>query len=135
MNAQTKAETTRKKASFWRRLIALTFDTLIVGIPCAVITVVLELGDASSSVFVSSVFYLYNILLDYFNHGTVGKIMTNIRVIGADGRKPELLNAISRNFGKAISGFPLWWGFTIILAPHIRQTIHDRLSGCYVVEK
>lgn len=57
-----------------------------------------------------------------------------LRVIEVNGQKPGLKNSIYRNFGKIISAIPLFYGFLRILAPHQRQTIHDEIGKCLVID-
>lgn len=134
MDEHTKILTLTKKASFWRRLIAFTIDALIVAITSAIIAVVFEFSASSSYSLNLLLFYLYNIIMDYYKMGTIGKLYTNIRVVGVDGQRPHFVNSVLRNLGKIISGIPLFYGFLIILAPHVRQTLHDQLGKCYVVQ-
>jgi uncharacterized RDD family membrane protein YckC len=134
MDGHTKLLTLTKKASFWRRLIAFTIDALIVTVTSAIIAVVFEFGANSNYLFNLLLFYAYNIIMDYYKMGTIGKLYTNIRVVGEDGLKPNFINSVLRNLGKIISGIPLFYGFLLILAPHVRQTLHDQLGKCYVVK-
>jgi uncharacterized RDD family membrane protein YckC len=80
-------------------------------------------------------YYFYNILMDHFNHGSLGKLAMGIKVVGLDKQKPRIVNAVLRNFGKIISATPLFYGFLKIMAPHRWQTTHDKLSGCYVIKR
>lgn len=124
-----------KKASFWRRVMACIIDAIVISVPSAIVTVLLDFNSTSVYVFDSLLFYSYNILMDYFNQGTFGKLILNIQVTDLDGQRPTLLSSSVRNFTKVFSGLPLGLGFFMILAPHVRQTIHDKLSGCLVVQR
>jgi len=57
-----------------------------------------------------------------------------IRVVNIKGDNPSFSTSILRNFAKTISALPLMYGFIQILAPHVNQTIHDRIAKCYVVK-
>jgi uncharacterized RDD family membrane protein YckC len=115
--------------------MAFAVDGLMIAFISAIITVFFEFSRIESYWFNMILFFTYNIIMDYTVKGTIGKIYLNIVVLGADGRAPNLPNCILRNLGKIISGLPLWYGFLRILAPHIRQTLHDQISRCYVVER
>ena len=62
-------------------------------------------------------------------------MVLRIKVILTDGTSPKLLDSFYRNVGKLISTLPLFYGFIRILAPHQRQTIHDELAKCLIIEK
>jgi uncharacterized RDD family membrane protein YckC len=135
MSGQLRTVTTKSKASFSRRLVAFLIDGIIIAILSAIVAEIFELNRIEGYWFNMISFFTYNIVMDYTSMGTIGKIYLNIAVVGTDGRTPRLPNCIFRNLGKIISGIPLWYGFVRILAPHVRQTLHDELSRCYVVER
>lgn len=132
---KTQAITHGKKASFWKRALAFLFDVIIITVISAVIFFFLDLGQNVADVIRLILFYAYNICFEYFGEGTVGKAVVNIKVIGIDERPPSLFHVIVRNFGKILSGIPFGLGFFMILAPHVRQTIHDKVGRCLVVER
>jgi uncharacterized RDD family membrane protein YckC len=135
MSGQLRTITTKSKASFWRRLVAFLIDGIIIAILSAIVAEIFELNRIEGYWFNMILFFTYNIVMDYTSMGTIGKIYLNIAVVGTDGRTPSLFNCISRNLGKIISGIPLWYGFLRILAPHVQQTLHDQIGGCFVVER
>ena len=133
-NQQNKLIVTTKKASFWKRLIAFYIDATLVIIFCALLGLILNLSDTLQYWLDVGLFYSYMILMDYYHQATLGKMILKLRVIKVDGSKPDFLSSFYRNFGKIISALPFGYGFLRILAPHQRQTIHDELGKCLVIE-
>ena len=123
-----------QKASFWKRLIAFAIDSILIIIISALLGVIFKLSPPVVYWLDVALFYTYNIFMDTKHQATLGKIILKIKVIKADGTRPDLMNSFYRNFGKFISAIPLFYGFLRILAPHRRQTMHDELAKCLVIE-
>lgn len=64
---------------------------------------------------------------------TVGKALMGLRVLGQDGRRLSLRQAVVRALGYYLSGLPLFIGFLWVLADDRRQAWHDKLAGTFVV--
>lgn len=126
--------TTTRKASFWKRFIAFFVDNLLITVLIVVVGRIFGFPDIIEDWFAFVSYYLYNIFCDYYNQSTLGKMVMKLRVIEVNGQKPGLKNSIYRNFGKIISAIPLFYGFLRILAPHQRQTIHDEIGKCLVID-
>jgi uncharacterized RDD family membrane protein YckC len=123
-----------KKASFWKRLVAYIFDNLLLVIFTALLARIFGLPDVIEYWLYFVLYYAYNIFCDNYHQATLGKMIMKLRVVGIDDQKPSLKNSIYRNFGKIISALPFFYGFLRILAPHIRQTVHDEWGKCVVIE-
>lgn len=123
-----------KKASFWKRLIACVIDSIAISMVMLLITDVLRMTRTGETVFGFVMFYGYFVILEYYLRSTIGKAIMNLRVIRVDGRKPKFSDSFCRNIGKMVSMLPLYQGFARILAPHQRQTIHDELGRCLVID-
>ncbi|MFN5550596.1 MAG: RDD family protein [Bacteroidota bacterium] len=78
---------------------------------------------------------VYNVVSDFLFQRSIGKKLAKIKVVDISGKPPTLFQAFTRNFGKIISTLPLMWGFIRVLTPTYRQTIHDELSRCLVIEE
>lgn len=126
--------TTSKKASFWKRLFALVVDLLLLALVNGLIGKIFDLSETSDYWVSFGLFYAYNIFMDSYQQGTIGKLILRIGVVRIDGTSPSLLNSFFRNFGKIVSALPMFYGFLRILAPHQKQTVHDELGKCLVVE-
>jgi uncharacterized RDD family membrane protein YckC len=123
-----------KKASFWKRLIALYLDTMLVKALVFIATWLIPMAWVFEDLFAFVLYYSYAVLFDYYYQGTMGKLLLNIKVVGVEAEKPALWNCFCRNFGKMFSALPFCYGFLRILAPHHKQTIHDEFARCLVVE-
>jgi uncharacterized RDD family membrane protein YckC len=134
MTRITKVVTTYRKASFWKRLGACLIDSIIIAVVVVSLDLTFQLAHTITQWIDLFLFYGYNILMDYYCEGSVGKMCFNLRVISANSKPLTILSSFYRNFGKVVSSLPLMSGFLRILAPHRRQTIHDELARCYVVE-
>jgi uncharacterized RDD family membrane protein YckC len=132
--AQTITFTTLIKASFWKRLIASFIDNLVIAVVMFLTSIIFGAVDVIEDLLGFLLFHCYGTFLEHHKQATLGKSIMNLRVIGVDGQRPSLLNSFYRNFGKIISVLPLFYGFFRILAPHQRQTIHDELGRCLVVD-
>lgn len=124
-----------KMASFWKRLVGSFIDSSLIALMSLLLELVFELPSQIGNWLYLIIFYLYNILCDFNNQPTLGKLIMKLKVIRTDGQKPELKNAIYRNLGKIVSALPFFYGFLRILAPHQQQTMHDELGKCLVIEK
>jgi uncharacterized RDD family membrane protein YckC len=126
--------TTYRKATFWRRFFAFLMDSIFLWALEFLITWLFILNYAVAFHLNSILFYSYNIFMDYYFQGTLGKKVLGLRVISIQRKKPGFINVFYRNFGKIISSIPVMQGFVQILAPHRHQTIHDELGRCFVIE-
>ena len=64
---------------------------------------------------------------------TLGKMMMQLRVRGADGRRLGFGRAAARNLAKAVSVLTLGAGFLPCLLLGRRQALHDLVAACVVV--
>lgn len=112
----------------------MTVDLVLLSIFSSVIQMQFELSKKMEYWFYFALFYAYNTFMDSYHQQTLGKMILKIRVVKTDGTKPDLLTAFYRNFGKIASALPLGYGYLRILAPHRKQTIHDELGKCFVIE-
>ena len=66
--------------------------------------------------------------------GSPGKQFLGLRVVTADGSSPGFARALARAFGWALSTPLANFGFLLALFNAKTRTLHDYLSGTYVVE-
>ena len=64
---------------------------------------------------------------------TIGKMMMQLRVRGADGRPMGFGRAAGRNIAKAASLATLGLGFMLCMFAGKRQALHDFMAACVVV--
>ena len=129
------AANSTKKASFWKRLVAMFIDLTLLNLLTWIIQLTFEPSYAVDYWIFFGLYYAYSILMETNFQQTIGKMVLRIKVILTDGTSPKLLDSFYRNVGKLISTLPLFYGFIRILAPHQRQTIHDELAKCLIIEK
>jgi len=124
----------RNKASFWRRFIAFNIDYFLIFCFSFLISSILEFPELIKYWIFIFLFYAYFIILENLTSQTLGKMIMKIRVINEKGENPSFITSLIRNISKTISALPLLYGFIQILAPHVKQTIHDGIAKCYVVK-
>lgn len=122
-------------APAWKRLGAYLIDVFVINFVIRLVAAGFTISDIVQAWFFFLTFILYNVYMDFFIQGTLGKMILRIKVISAVGGKPTLLQSFNRNFGKVISTLPLFWGFIRIMTPSYKQAIHDELARCFVVKK
>lgn len=64
---------------------------------------------------------------------TPGKWVTGIHVLDDTGRPPSLGRSLARSLMAFVSAVPLFGGYVAALFSHRRLTLHDKVSGTYVV--
>lgn len=125
---------TIRYAPSWKRLISYVIDMLLIEFSVTIIWwLVFEAPISLGLVYTIS--FVYNIIMDYFFEGTIGKMVLRIKVIKTNGRRIDFQASVFRNLGKIVSWLPLGWGYIRLLTPSFPQAIHDELARCYVVEK
>ena len=68
--------------------------------------------------------------------GTIGKKLLGLEVVRDDDRqRVSFLKATGRHFGKILSGAVFCLGFLSMLFSTKKQTWHDSMSGCVIIEK
>jgi uncharacterized RDD family membrane protein YckC len=120
------------RAGFWRRFAAAFIDGIVVGIPTAVLEVVLHGVGYLLALLLGIGYYAY---LEGSGSGqTVGKRGMGIRVYDLRGRGPiGFGRGVGRYFGRILSALPLFLGYFWMLWDGERQTWHDKLVGTVVV--
>jgi uncharacterized RDD family membrane protein YckC len=151
MSDETAAGTVAVLAEPSQRLVARLVDTLIVGVP--LVTVAAELFSRETvqtvvaPVAFAAIFFVYEVVQVVLWGQTVGKRLTGVRVVSADGHRLRLSQVLVRS---AISALPpaarpvpvlnvlagVFWlaeiGF-LFEGVH-RQALHDRAAGTLVVD-
>jgi uncharacterized RDD family membrane protein YckC len=68
------------------------------------------------------------------NGQTIGKMLTNIRVVGRDGGRVDVAGAVIRAAGVLLSLIPIGLPYVAVFASAHRRALHDRLAGTRVVK-
>ena len=146
---------------FWVRFVAMLIDGLILGIPIALVFVVLLffLGGFGMMLRRNAVnpralvgplimaYLLFMILLIglewlYFagmessvRQATFGKAAMSLRVTGTDGRRLSFGHATGRFFAKIVSGMiPFGIGYIMAGFTAKKQALHDMIAGTLVMK-
>ncbi|TVX95322.1 RDD family protein [Cohnella terricola] len=126
-------------AGFWIRLGAILLDGLIIGLPVALILMLITgngFGEERISNFLSM---LYSILVPVIWGGyTVGKKICGIRIVKLDGEPPGIGTMLMRHFvGGLVYGITC--GIAVIVSAFMvglredKRSIHDLIAGTEVV--
>jgi uncharacterized RDD family membrane protein YckC len=76
---------------------------------------------------------VYSIFFLAASTQTIGMMITDLRVVGRDGKRPLLRQIVCRCFGYLLSLFVLGIGLAWSLFDDENRCLHDRLSGTQVV--
>ena len=137
----------RAYAGFFVRLIAYMIDSVIAFVAAGLIKIPFGIaaGVGLSALrsnflfqysFIDVVGYvgmvLYFILMTYFTHSTLGKMLFRLEVVSTD-EKWSLINIIYREtVGRFLSGL-MFIGYLAVIISNKRQGFHDMLCDTYVV--
>jgi uncharacterized RDD family membrane protein YckC len=134
-------------ANFWRRLLAVVLDGIVVSIPANIFAAALGSGlivtggggihyRSGGSGLHMLFFILYEaLLIAYWNGQTIGKKAMGIRVVSAGGAPVPVGMAFVRSVMKIVSGMVLMLGYLWMLWDPNRQTWHDKVAQTYVVRE
>lgn len=134
-----------------QRLVARLVDTLIVGVPIATAATELFPRERAQAVVApiafAAVYFGYEAVQLALWGRTVGKRLTGLRVVTADGGRPSPLQAVVRS---AIYALPpaarpvpvlnvlaglFWIGeVALLFEGGSRQALHDRAAGTFVLD-
>lgn len=65
--------------------------------------------------------------------GTIGKIVVGMKVTTTDGKRPSFIKCLLRNGLRVLSMATLFLGYFMVFKDSRKQALHDKLSGCLVV--
>lgn len=125
------------RAGFWRRLGAAILDGLIIGIPLAIISLIL-FGEGDSW-FTNIVSFLYSLLTPVLWNGyTIGKKICSIQIKRVDGMPVGIGTMLMRQLvGGLVYG--ITFGIAAIVSAFMvglredKRAIHDFIAGTVVV--
>lgn len=116
-------------AGFWARFAAYMLDSLILGIPVAIVNVLLPIPILGMVLF-----FAYMICMLNFKQATLGKMAVGLKVTTSSGEKPEIGKIILREtIGKIVSGIILYVGFLMVAFTKKKQGLHDMIADTVVV--
>ena len=152
MNDVMPAVATRY-AGFWRRLLALIIDSILLMTVAALLSVVLPIFEKNSIVlengnaiatfgytwfglaFSTILHWIYGATLESSPwQATIGKMALSIRVTDRNGGRLTFVQALVRNVAKLISNLTLYIGYIMAAFTTRKQALHDIMTGCLVVK-
>ncbi|AEH49351.1 RDD family protein [Parageobacillus thermoglucosidasius] len=127
----------RNPAGFWKRLAAYLLDSLIVGVPIALIGYVIT-NSWENNWFTSAANIVYSIVVPAVWSGyTVGKKLLGVRIAKVNGGKV----GIGTMFLRSVVGglvYVVTFGVALVIsaimvaAREDKRSIHDFIAGTYV---
>lgn len=124
-----------KKASFGKRALAFLIDSIVISVPTMAIAHFALYDNELAFALTSPLFTFYFVLMESTSlQATLGKKMLGLKVIKVNGQKPDMMTSLARNVGKILVKLTYCHGILQLLAPHERQTVHDKFANCLVVE-
>jgi uncharacterized RDD family membrane protein YckC len=147
--AETEAavETISEYAGFWRRLVAVIIDGLILGIagrlifgrlavPFLFFPKIKPLLVTNFSLSYIILGWIYYALMESsVKQATLGKMALGIAVTDLEGKRISFARATGRHFSKIISGVILYIGFIMAAFTEKKQALHDIIADCLVIKK
>lgn len=141
-------------AGFWKRFFAFLIDCFILFVLTMIayaILIVLSFFVLSSEYYsdiwlngVSAFLYLFSFCLPIFYwtlfeasswQATPGKMLLGIKVCDEQGKPLKFAQSLGRNLGKIVSNFTVYIGYAMAGFTVKRQALHDKMSGCLVIDK
>lgn len=132
-----------KYASFGKRLTAYALDNLILFLAVFLLSFSILLLDNPNEVDIEKLARAIGLFggIGYFilfeasyKQATLGKQIMGLRVVDTEGKKIGLGKATLRTLGKGLSGAIFLIGFIMAGFTDKNQALHDKLSGCLVLE-
>lgn len=135
----------QKSASFWLRLLATLSELSIFLSFHLLFLMFLTTSSSLSQLILNIILYLiilvlsplgliYNILFTYFFGGSLGKLLTGLKIAGSEGSRLSFKRVLFRQtVGYQFSGILFGLGFWSILKDPQKLAWHDKASGSKVL--
>jgi uncharacterized RDD family membrane protein YckC len=126
-----------KPAGFWKRVLASLLDSVIIGIPLAILSYFIT-GNWEGDIFTSLLNVLYFLIVPVLWSGyTVGKKIVGIRIVKVNGEKlgfgAMLLRTVVASIIYVITlGIAFIVSAIMVAVREDKRAIHDFLAGTYV---
>ena len=121
-------------AAFWKRAVALCIDGLLLLIVSALLSAMI-VPEAINVILLIAGWLYYTIMESSHRQGTVGKMALGIKVTDMDGNRIRFSKATGRYFGQVLSVLILGIGYLMAAFSEKKQSLHDRLAGCLVLNR
>ncbi len=131
----TYARLGMQHAGFWMRVAAIIID-LIILVVCFAIFELIVFGSSDSTLFLIFIQWMYYSLFETSTlQATPGKLAIGLQVTDLYGGKIDFGKATGRYFGRILSALIFGIGYFMAGFTKEKQTLHDMLSGCYVIKR
>ncbi|RWR12457.1 RDD family protein [Siminovitchia fortis] len=122
---------------FWRRLLGLLLDAIVVGVPLGILSYILT-GESEGNTLTNLLSFLYYLILPVVWMGyTVGKRIVGVRIVKVDGGKVGIGTMLLRTFVTGLV-YAVTLGIALIVSAFMvglredKRGIHDLIAGTYV---
>lgn len=136
-------------AGFWKRVAASLIDAFAIGIPVAIVAMIVGGLSGAGSAFGSQAFnpletitsYLLTAVAYAWFHSTAGltatpgKLAIGIKVVRTDGERISFLRGFGRYWAYLLSGLLLCIGLIMAAFTERKQGLHDLICDTLVVDK
>jgi uncharacterized RDD family membrane protein YckC/Tfp pilus assembly major pilin PilA len=139
--AQSVAPAHSVYASFWRRMVALIVDYVVVVLVCVVAGAITNVTilNSSNPAFVQLTLWillLYKAAMESSRRqATLGKLLGGIKVTSLNGGRISFLRGLGRNGAQALSAMIFYIGFLMAAFTQRRQALHDLIAGTLVTRQ
>ncbi|MBW5447625.1 RDD family protein [Cohnella sp. CFH 77786] len=127
-------------AGFWIRFGAMILDSIIIGIPLTIISVLITGSKAEDEFLSDTLTFLYSLLTPIFWNGyTIGKRICGIRIVRVDDGEPPRLGTMLLRVLVASLIYAVTFGIAVIVSAIMvgvredKRSIHDFIAGTEVV--
>ncbi|KPJ61153.1 MAG: hypothetical protein AMS15_06060 [Planctomycetes bacterium DG_23] len=134
-------------AGFWRRLVAIIIDWIVLMVAGLVIGFTLGLflirggvsaqsGRTVAKILGMTIGWLYFALMESsVKQATLGKMALGLMVTDLNGGRISFARATGRHFAKIISALLLLIGFVMAGFTSRKQALHDMIASCLVIRQ
>ncbi|MDN5302285.1 MAG: hypothetical protein PWQ60_1799 [Thermoanaerobacteraceae bacterium] len=121
---------TFEPAGFWIRLAAFLVDCIILSTPMYIIKSTIPRAASFINLAICAVYFIF--FVSVFGK-TPGKMFFRIKVVKSDLKPVGWKEGTLRFLGTVLSQILLFGGYIIMLWDKNRQTLHDKITGTYVI--
>lgn len=135
--------TSNNYAGFWKRFFAFTLDIVIMTTVTIILAIFLDKNGMRGSELENTIYiiggigqWFYFAFMESSScQGTLGKMALKIKVTDLQGKQINFWKATGRHFGRIISTVILLVGYIMIAFTEKKQSLHDKMASCLVVNK
>ncbi|GEL77578.1 RDD family protein [Tenuibacillus multivorans] len=124
---------------FWRRLLALIIDAIIVGLPVSAVVLLFMGEGAPAEAAIDLIMFLYGVIVPVVWSGyVVGKYIMGVRIVKENGDKLGIGTMLMRNLVAGIA-YVITFGILLIVSILMvairddKKAVHDFVAGTRVI--